>query len=560
MRHLQRRGTADRRRLGDAHSRPGWRSRVARCSTGSTCRRRVRRAPAGPGAARRRREWTVSRTGPSGRPTEVARRTARDRRGLRAPPGQKVDDRFGPPSQLLVSATPSALLREGEGRGTDLTRTVALDAAVGDGVLHVAARAASCDAGAGEGAACHLHQQDWGVPVRVAPGGPRHPHRSPLAGAEPLVHRSPGKPPALPWPGGTRTPGNRSDGGRPRRDPPRRVHAGRARAVPRPRGLGRRHPPLHLTDGPHPARLRLIPGPAPTRPRPTLDADRDPAPGTVPPPWLGTRVLPEGPDGYAEARADPARAAHPSLHHSPTTLDPLPGDGFAARTTAVPGAVLARSTWDPACPVAAADLRWVRVAFRGFDGERHTGELLVQRRRRRRPGRRVPCPVAGRLPDRGDAVSRGATSSTPHPTGDGNNTSAFVCRPVTRGLDEVVRARLRPRRRRQPVPQPLQRGDDLVLPELASAYVDRGRRAPGMVRPGGAVVRGVRRDRVGVGRRLPLAEGLPALLPDRRLSRRGRRDPRRHHPPRVGGWSTTISARPWTRPHPLAGSSRWCRR
>ncbi len=87
------------------------------------------------------------------------------------PPGQKVDDRFGPPSQLLVEATPAALLKAGDGRGTDLTRTLVLDATVGDGVLHIAARAASCDAGGGEGAACHMHQQDWGVPVRVVDGG-----------------------------------------------------------------------------------------------------------------------------------------------------------------------------------------------------------------------------------------------------------------------------------------------------------------------------------------------------------------------------------------------------
>jgi thiol-disulfide isomerase/thioredoxin len=87
------------------------------------------------------------------------------------PPGQKVDDRFGPPSQLVVEATPPGLLRSGSGRGSHLTRTLVLDPAVGDGVLHVAARAASCDAEAGEGAACHMHQQDWGVPVRVVAGG-----------------------------------------------------------------------------------------------------------------------------------------------------------------------------------------------------------------------------------------------------------------------------------------------------------------------------------------------------------------------------------------------------
>ncbi|WP_127479486.1 NHL domain-containing thioredoxin family protein [Nocardioides pantholopis] len=86
------------------------------------------------------------------------------------PPGQKVDDRFGPATQLVVEATPPALLREGGGRGTDLTRTLVLDPHVGDGVLHVAARAASCDAAGGEGAACRMHQQDWGIPIRIAAG------------------------------------------------------------------------------------------------------------------------------------------------------------------------------------------------------------------------------------------------------------------------------------------------------------------------------------------------------------------------------------------------------
>ena len=87
------------------------------------------------------------------------------------PPGQKVDDRFGPSSQLVVEATPPALIREGGGRGVELTRTLVLDPQVGEGVLHVAARAASCDADGGEGAACRMHQQDWGVPIRIVEAG-----------------------------------------------------------------------------------------------------------------------------------------------------------------------------------------------------------------------------------------------------------------------------------------------------------------------------------------------------------------------------------------------------
>ena len=49
-----------------------------------------------------------------------------------------------------------------------------LDPHVGDGVLHVAAMAASCDdtAAAIEFPACHVHQQDWGVPVRLVEGAP----------------------------------------------------------------------------------------------------------------------------------------------------------------------------------------------------------------------------------------------------------------------------------------------------------------------------------------------------------------------------------------------------
>ncbi len=87
------------------------------------------------------------------------------------PPGQKLDERYGPATRLLVSSTPPALLREGDGRGTELRRRLVLDPAVGDGVLHVAAMAASCDDGADvDFPACHVHQQDWGVPVRLVPG------------------------------------------------------------------------------------------------------------------------------------------------------------------------------------------------------------------------------------------------------------------------------------------------------------------------------------------------------------------------------------------------------
>jgi thiol-disulfide isomerase/thioredoxin len=91
---------------------------------------------------------------------------------FRAPAGQKLDTRYGPSTRLLVSATPPELLLGGEGAGTDLNRTLTLDPAVAEGVLHVSAMAASCDDDpSNEYPACHVHQQDWGVPVRLTEGG-----------------------------------------------------------------------------------------------------------------------------------------------------------------------------------------------------------------------------------------------------------------------------------------------------------------------------------------------------------------------------------------------------
>ncbi|WP_306184686.1 NHL domain-containing thioredoxin family protein [Streptomyces sp. MK5] len=99
---------------------------------------------------------------------------------FQAPAGQKLDTRYGPSTRLLVSSTPPELLLEGEGADTDLSRTLELNPEVRDGVLHVSAMAASCDDPAGgtsqsktggEYPACHVHQQDWGVPVRLTEGG-----------------------------------------------------------------------------------------------------------------------------------------------------------------------------------------------------------------------------------------------------------------------------------------------------------------------------------------------------------------------------------------------------
>lgn len=104
--------------------------------------------------------------------TDIAPGTLRLDVVFQAPEGQKLDTRYGPSTRLLVSSTPPELLAEGDGAGTDLSRELVLTEGMTEGVLHVSAMAASCDDDPrNEYPACHMHQQDWGVPVRVTEGG-----------------------------------------------------------------------------------------------------------------------------------------------------------------------------------------------------------------------------------------------------------------------------------------------------------------------------------------------------------------------------------------------------
>ncbi|MDQ0676621.1 thiol-disulfide isomerase/thioredoxin [Arthrobacter pascens] len=94
-----------------------------------------------------------------------------------APTGQKLDDRWGDPTQLKISSTPPELLVAGAGTSVGLRRTLELASDIPDGVLHITARAAACDGPETDDgeipdhAACHLYQQDWGIPVLIQDDG-----------------------------------------------------------------------------------------------------------------------------------------------------------------------------------------------------------------------------------------------------------------------------------------------------------------------------------------------------------------------------------------------------
>jgi thiol-disulfide isomerase/thioredoxin len=109
-------------------------------------------------------------------PTDVAPGALRLDVAFTAPPGRKLDERFGPATRLTVSASPPELLRAGAGDSAGLRRELLLGDAT-EGVLHVTAQAAACDDDpAVEHPACHVARQDWGVPVRVVGGGAQELH------------------------------------------------------------------------------------------------------------------------------------------------------------------------------------------------------------------------------------------------------------------------------------------------------------------------------------------------------------------------------------------------
>ena len=202
------------------------------------------------------------------------------------------------------------------------------------------------------------------------------------------------------------------------------------------------------------------------------------------PAWLGSRPLPTDAKGFGVATGTPPELVDRRFA-TIDTLPPPPDGVFESRIDALEGEPLGRSTWREGCPVDPSELRYLTVSFRGFDGLAHTGELIV---------------AASVADDIVEVFHHAWEAGFPFeemrvvtpadldaaPTGDGNNTGSYVCRPVTGGtrfsehaygLAIDVNAFHNPYVR-----------NDLVLPELALSYIDRSELRPGMLGPGDPVV------------------------------------------------------------------------
>lgn len=204
---------------------------------------------------------------------------------------------------------------------------------------------------------------------------------------------------------------------------------------------------------------------------------------SAPPSWLGARPLPLGPDGYGQILPTPPELRDRRLATTDVLPPPL-DDTFASAVTPVPESVAARSTWDPDCPVGLDDLRYVTVSFWGFDDRPHTGELLLDAGVAEEVVEVFRRLYRARFPIEEMRVTR-AEELDAHPTGDGNNTGSFVCRP-SRGTTSWSEHALGRAVDVNPFHNPYVKGE-VVLPELASAYTDRSFERPGMILAGGVV-------------------------------------------------------------------------
>lgn len=149
-------------------------------------------------------------------------------------------------------------------------------------------------------------------------------------------------------------------------------------------------------------------------------------------------------------------------------------------------------SWRPGCPVPISDLRLLSLSFWGFDGDVHTGELIVNRR--------YATDVVGvfrKLFRAGFPLQKmeivheyaGDVYTGQNDGPSDNDTAGFNCRSVLGSPGVWSEHAYGWAIDVNPIQNPYVSGSGEVLPREGRAYANRSRNRPGMIRPGGVVVR-----------------------------------------------------------------------
>ena len=236
--------------------------------------------------------------------------------------------------------------------------------------------------------------------------------------------------------------------------------------------------------------------PASATPSPSATPTPEPSPSRVPAPEAS-----EPPDWYRQRMLEVTDTGFPAPQETPEVyrdrriitedhLPPPPTEEYEATIQPIPEEIVPISTWEEGCPTTLDELRYLTVSYWGFDELHHTGELIVHRDVaedvvgvfEQLHAARFPMEQVGLLDDEDFTQF--------HRRGDDNLTAAYQCRATTgssRWSQHAFGRAIDINPFHNPYLKEAAEGR-IVLPAYATAYLDRERDWPGMIKEGDVVV------------------------------------------------------------------------
>jgi hypothetical protein len=149
--------------------------------------------------------------------------------------------------------------------------------------------------------------------------------------------------------------------------------------------------------------------------------------------------------------------------------------------------LIGHTSWHPGCPVGLAQLRYLRISYRGFDHRAHLGEMVVNASAVQDLRRVFAALFAARFPIRRmRLVDRYGGSD--YASIQADNTSAFNCRDATgssRWSEHAYGLAIDI----NPIENPYVYANGTTTHPASDPYLDRSNVRPGMAVPGGTLVR-----------------------------------------------------------------------
>ena len=159
-----------------------------------------------------------------------------------------------------------------------------------------------------------------------------------------------------------------------------------------------------------------------------------------------------------------------------------PKDDFQGSISKIPTDVkdeMKKYSWHPECPVSLEDLAYLKLSYWGFDHQKHTGTLIVNKRLANEVVNIFHELYNNHFPiERMETMN--AFKGNDEAAMNANNTSAFNCRPLTGNTGGFSLHSYGYAIDINTLINPYVKGDE-VLPPKGRAYLNRNKPVPGMI-------------------------------------------------------------------------------